>query len=105
MREWDPTSIQEALDMEMTGVVTEGGEVIYKQPHELAGEIINETLPMAMRRIAHIACYSDNETKALSAAMYICDRALGKATDQPMAATGAKDKLAAMVDAAMGGSA
>jgi hypothetical protein len=104
MSSWDAEGMKHALDLEMQGVLTEGGETLEISPQALSNKIAVETLPMAMRRISHIACYSEDEGRALSAATYIVNRVLGKLGDAPMIGAGEKDKLAAMVDAAMGGS-
>lgn len=99
-KDWDAAAIEQELMLEMTGVRTEGGEIIEKSSDELTKEIAKKSAPFAMKRLVHIACYSDNENTALKAADILINRVFGKVTDIPLMTGEEEDALRDMVDAA-----
>lgn len=101
--DWDAAAMLEAIDMERRGVLTDGGDILQRSHEEIAREKFTNSVALAVGRIVHIACYSENESRALSAATYIVDRVFGKTTDIPLGSGADEDSLEKMLTSAFGG--
>lgn len=85
MKQWDPQSVKQAIDMELEfGTVSVDDSTSHITSEGLARNKARAATPVAMDSIIHLATYSENESIRLKAATYIVDRVLGRIGDVPM---------------------
>ena len=89
MKDWNPSEIQEALDLELHPV--EGEKP--KSPEDVARKQMIESVPMAMQSIMHVAFYGESEANRLKASQYLVDKVLGRTTDMPIGHADKKQAL------------